>query len=359
MNATLKLNGETYDRRDLLRRAAETHGVGWEQDFWEFVGEWLADADTVTVKTSGSTGTPKNIALTKKAMRNSAQATGRFFGLRAGDKALLCLPCGYIAGKMMVVRAFELGLDLWTVAPTATPLRGLSQDADFRFAAMIPLQVFNSLAETPTHFEQLQQVIIGGGVVDSPLIKRLQSVDNQCFATYGMTETITHVAVKRLNGAAASPFYEALENVRFAQDERGCLVIDAPHLSENQVITNDVVRLYSAQKFEWLGRWDNVINSGGVKISPEEVEEKIAPLLAQDYLDYFVAALPHATLGNQVVLLLEGEAAAGEQLWEALRRVLSKFELPKQIFVLPAFVRTETGKIQRSKTLALLETANF
>ena len=170
----------------------------------------------------------KTARLDKKRMIASAKATGKFFGLKPNDKALLCLPCDYIAGKMMVVRALVLGLDLYSVEPNSNPLEhDLIKNVDFQFGPMIPLQVLNSLKNNREQFQKIEKVIIGGGVVDKALLEKLQNVKNQCFATYGMTETITHVAVKTLNRTHKTNFYNALENVEFSKDERDCLVIDA------------------------------------------------------------------------------------------------------------------------------------
>lgn len=325
--------------------------------FWHFLKSWLDKNDYIEVKTSGSTGTPKIIRLDKKRMVASAKATGKFFDLKPNDKVLLCLPCDYIAGKMMVVRALVLGLDLYSVEPNGNPLENeLIKNVDFQFGAMIPLQVLNSLQNQPNQFDKIEKVIIGGGVVDNALLAKLQKVKNQCFATYGMTETITHVAVKTLNGTHKTNFYNALENVEFSQDDRSCLIIDAPYLSENQIITNDIVNLHSKSSFEWLGRFDNIINTGGIKVSPENIETKIAHLIDTDF---FIAAENDAQLGSRVILVIEKTIGKEgdfyiKNLENQLKSVLSKFEMPKKIYTLPTFERTETGKIQRGKTVLKL-----
>lgn len=353
----LTLNNQNLTKEQLKTQSSKTHKTTWENAFWNFTKTWLDDNSFVEVKTSGSTGTPKIIRLEKKRMIASAKATGNFFDLKPNDKALLCLPCDYIAGKMMVVRAIVLGLDLYSVEPTGNPLNNdLIQNLDFQFGAMIPLQVLNSLENNATQFNQIQKVIIGGGVVDNHLLQKLQSTKNQCFATYGMTETITHVAVKTLNGENKSEVYQALEKVEFSQDNRDCLIINAPYLSDNQIITNDIVNLYSKSNFEWLGRFDNVINTGGIKVNPEKIEAKIADFIDTDF---FIAAENDEKLGEKVILVIEKtiEKEGGinlELLKQQLQTVLSKFEIPKKIYFSPKFERTETGKIQRKQTLDLL-----
>ena len=344
----LTLNKRKYSKSELLALSQKNDQTTWQQSFYNFIKTWLDENNYVEVKTSGSTGTPKIIQLEKKRMIASAKATGDFFDLKPNDKALLCLPCDYIAGKMMVVRAMVLGLNLYSVEPTGNPLESVENEG-FQFGAMIPLQVLNSLKNHRSRFENIEKMIIGGGVVDSSLLNKLQTVKNQCFATYGMTETITHVAIKTLNGEQKSNVYQALKNVQFSKDKRDCLIIDAPYLSENQNITNDIIKLYSKSSFEWLGRFDNVINTGGIKVNPEQIEQKIEAFI-QD--DFFIASENDEKLGSKVILVIENEGKIDTDLLkQQFKTVLSKFEMPKEIYVLPQFKRTETGKIQRKQTL--------
>lgn len=352
----LTLNSQKYSKSKLQNQSNQTYNTNWQQSFWNFIKTWLDDNDFVEVKTSGSTGTPKIIRLEKKRMIASAKATGNFFDLKQNDKALLCLPCDYIAGKMMVVRAMVLGLDLYSVEPNGNPLdNDLITNIDFQFGAMIPLQVLNSLQNQPNQFDKIQKVIIGGGVVDNLLLQKLQTTKNQCFATYGMTETITHIAVKTLNGIHKTNLYNALENVKFSKDSRECLIIDAPHLSENQIITNDIINLNSTLSFEWMGRFDNIINTGGIKVNPENIESKITNFIKNDF---FIAAENDDKLGSRVILVIEKTISKEGNLYiknveNQLKPILSKFEMPKKIYCLPKFERTETGKIQRKRTLNL------
>lgn len=348
----LTLNDKKQTKSELLKLSNQTYKTSWQQSFWNFIKTWLDKSDYIEVKTSGSTGTPKIIRLDKKRMITSAKATGDFFDLKPNDKALLCLPCDYIAGKMMVVRAMVLGLNLYSIEPTGNPLENIKNE-DFQFGAMIPLQVLNSLKNHRNRFEQIEKMIIGGGVVDSSLLNKLQTVKNQCFATYGMTETITHIAIKTLNGNQKSVVYQALKNIEFFQDKRNCLVINAPYLSENQIITNDIVKLYSKSSFEWLGRFDNVINTGGIKVNPEQIEQKIERFIESVF---FIASANDEKLGSKVILIIESQMKMDiDLLKEQFKTVLSKFEMPKQIYVLPQFERTETGKIQRKRTIEILE----
>ena len=323
-----------------------------------FLKNWFSENPSIDVNTSGSTGAPKTITIKKDFFINSALSTGEFLDLKEGTTTLMCLPPNYIAGKMMLVRALVLGWHLEVVSPKANPLE--NSDKTYDFTAMVPLQLENSLEK----IAQIKKVIVGGGVVSPQLQEKLQGVQSVVFATYGMTETVTHIAFKKLNHFSASAgvksmssFYQLLPNVRIYKDTRNCLVIDAPKVSQEIIFTNDVVDLVSDRHFEWLGRFDNVINSGGIKLHPEKIEEKLSKIIAQRF---FVAGIPDALLGEKLILIVELETtniSNFQQLFsESIKNLstLSKYEIPKDVRFLKAFVDTETKKIQRSKTLDLI-----
>ena len=287
--ASLIINGINYTNEKLVALSSvglTSDGVGadWQKSLHQFILAWMDEKDFVTVNTSGSTGKPKKIQLSKKRMMNSAFMTGKYFGFKSGQKALLCLPCDYIAGKMMVVRALMWGLDLQIVPPTGNPMATIKQSIDF--AAMVPLQVTNIFEHSPNKFGLIKKLIIGGGKVDTILQAKLQTIPTKCYATYGMTETITHVAIKGLNSEHQTDYFEGLSDIHFTTDERGCLAIDAPRLSEDLVVTNDIINLKNGQQFEWLGRFDNVINTGGVKVFPEKIEAKLEQFIAARFFYY-------------------------------------------------------------------------
>ena len=319
-----------------------------------FLTDWFNEKDFVIVQTSGSTGKPKLIQLQKEFMKNSAFATGVFFDLKENTTALLCLSTDYIAGKMMLVRALTLGWQLDVVAPDSSPLKGVGKRYDF--SAMVPLQLRNSLNE----LHKIKQLIVGGGVVSSDLIVAIQNISTKVFATYGMTETITHIAVKKLNNlslrAESRSLYETLPNVLISQDDRNCLIIEAPKVTSEIITTNDVVKLVSKTEFEWLGRYDNVINSGGIKLHPEKIEEKLSEIIEQRF---FVSGVKDEVLGEKLILIIEDVTSSGVEsfLLSKIKKevLLSKFEIPKEIYFLPQFIETETKKIQRKKTLDLIE----
>ncbi len=347
LHAGFKFNGFAYTYEDLKEVGYSfiKEGEAYEQEIGDFLLDWLDDKPTVEVQTSGSTGTPKPILLQKQQMLNSALATGEFFGLNEGDTALLCLPTKYIAGKMMLVRAMVLGLDLARVEPSSDPLSGVYQQFDF--CAMTPLQLEGSLEK----IDQIKTLIVGGAPLSLSLKDKVQNKSTKIFETYGMTETITHIAVKKINHKAAHTF-KTLSGVLVSKDARNCLVINAPNISDLPVVTNDLVKIISETEFDWRGRCDNIINSGGVKLVPEEIEGKLASVIESRF---FVAGLPDKKLGQKLVLVVEGDFNSDELLHRIKASiVLDKHEIPKSVFFISKFTETETGKISREANLKIL-----
>ncbi len=350
VHSKFKLNGISYSPLRLSELAYDLvkEGSSFEKCIGDFLAAWLDEKPTIIAKTSGSTGTPKNILLQKRQMVNSALATGEYFDLNEGNTVLLCLPADYIAGKMMLVRAMVLGLELDYVEPSSNPLTEFSTNYDF--AAMVPLQLENSLDK----IEKIKTLIVGGAALSKSMQEKAQEKRTAVFETYGMTETITHIAVKGINGPAGGSrnSFNAIPKVTFSKDNRDCLIIAAPQISDNLVITNDIVNLKSETEFEWLGRYDNVINSGGIKLFPEQIEAKLTSLINNSF---FVAGIPDETLGQKLVLVVEGEMNTNE-LIQTIKEsdTLEGFEIPKSIYKISKFVETETGKIRRTETLKLL-----
>ncbi len=350
MYSTLKINNCSYSFSD-LKRAIEAgalfnSGAEWEKDLLFFLREWMDDSEYVTGKTSGSTGIPKTIRLSKKAMIASALQTNRFFQLQNGDNALLCLSANYIAGKMMIVRAIVGGLNLITVSPSSAP----QWEGSVRFAAMVPLQAQALLntEEGRKRLGSIDKLLIGGSPVSDLLEKELYKLPVAAYLSYGMTETVSHVALCRIeDNGVKEKIYNALPDVTFRTDDRDCLVINASYLQHEPFVTNDVVKLLSATSFSWLGRWDNVINSGGIKFFPEEIERKIVDLIE---VRFYITSLPHTLLGQQIVLKVEGLPWSEEKkslLLEQLTSRLTKYEIPKQILFVNKFEETTTGKVIR------------
>lgn len=310
----------------------------------KFLMEWLSESTTILLTTSGSTSIPKPIYLQKQHMINSAVATAKYFDLQAETTALLCMPARFVAGKMMLVRAMQMGWELDYVPASKNPL---TADKPYDFVAMTPYQVHHSLVD----LHKAKIVLIGGGAVDVELHKQLQKSKTKAFASYGMTETCSHVALRAINGPNATLTYQATENVSFSLDERECLVIDAPNVHDGILTTNDMVDLKSETTFVWKGRYDSVINSGGIKIHPERVEQKLAEYIKDAF---FISSIPDAIFENKIILLVESEVPIAKDLLKKAFLSLDKYEIPKEVCYLNRFKWTDTRKIQRKATLELL-----
>ncbi len=307
-------------------------------DIHRFMLDWLHPSSKVNLQTSGSTGAPRTISMKKIWMEASARLTAEKLGLNSGDSALLCLPLQFVAGKMMLVRAMCLNLDLKVIEPTSNPLAKLSEDIDF--VAMTPMQLANSL--THGQLDRVKTIIVGGAQVNPILIEKIQSQKTRIFETWGMTETASHIALRPLNGPEKSDCFTALPGVSLLKNEQGCLIIQADHLGGKPISTTDVVELLNDHSFRWLGRYDNVINTGGVKIFPEEVEKKLTPHISDR--DFFIGEVSDTILGQKVVLFIEGEPfELPEETWASL----TKFEKPQEVRFIAKLPRTSTGKAIR------------
>lgn len=309
----------------------------WLREVQAAVAFWGSDEAFLEITTSGSTSAPKPMLLPKNLLRQSATATLDVLGVHHGN-ALLAIPAKYIGGKMLVFRALLADLDLVLIEPKAA-LPNLP--GRFSLVSLTPMQVANSLAQLH-HFEN---ILIGGGPISATLEAQLQGIEAKMYHTYGMTETASHVALRTVNGANRSEAFSALPGIRFSTDARGCLVIHAKDWGLAELVTNDVVQLLDETRFVWLGRADNVINSGGVKLHPEQIEHLLEAQLPGNF---FVAGLPDDLLGQKLVLVVEGPESPIDF------SSLPKVQRPKAVYFLPRFSYTETDKINRAKTLAMI-----
>lgn len=350
---TIRLNGSCYNASTLgtfIDTATSTDLRELYSELVEFLEHWFDGSDTIEVHTSGSTGIPKPICVRKEHMINSAKLTCEFFHLSAVSNLLLCMPIKYIAGRMMLVRALVSGASLWVEIPSGRPFRVCSQKIDF--VALVPLQLYNSLVykEDRERLLAVKQVLIGGGAISPELTEALQTLPNQCYASYGMTETVSHIALRCLNGKDKSDWYKPLNQVKIDQLPSGALVIEAPLVSEGILKTNDVVVLGDAG-FKIIGRLDNIINSGGVKLQIEQIEEKLNHLINGPFA---ITYRSDAKLGAAVVLLIADDRG-NLPAHEALKACLSVYEIPKNIYAVEAIPKTETGKIKRDACHVLAE----
>ncbi len=309
----------------------------------DFLKSWLSKSDSLEVQTSGSTGVPKKLLVQKNKMVDSAKMTCSFLGLSQRNSALLCLPVEYISGMMMVVRAAEAGMILKTTVPDSVPLEHISEQFDF--CAMTPLQVENSIEK----LHLIKNLIIGGAAVSTALKAKIKThldlhgPGNRIYETYGMTETLSHIAMKNIYPDEEN-FFRILPDVQIETDERGCLRIYAPKVNDAWLQTSDVVEITDGGSFRFLGRADHVINSGGAKIHPEEIEEKLKKVVDRELM---VFGKKDDILGEQLTLMIEGEENA--QILAEIEAVQfdKKFHRPKEIIFVPKIPRTPNGKISR------------
>jgi len=307
-----------------------------------FLSEWLNESPMMTIQTSGSTGTPKPFVVHKEKMIQSARITCSFLKLNKGDKALLCLPLQYISGQMMVVRALIFGLDLIVRRPSGNPLADVQ--TPLHFAAMTPMQVYNSL-QVPEEKERLMQIeklLIGGGAIDPELSQMIQTFQNAVYSTYGMTETLSHIALRRLSGTEASDYYTPFPSVNLSLSPEKTLIIEASQVADEAIYTNDIAELLPDGRFRILGRADNIINSGGIKIQAEEIEEALRTVITGNFA---ITSVPHPKFGEAVVLLMPQEQTLSS---EQINMLLPTFRRPKYIRQINMIPLTPTGKIDRA-----------
>ena len=315
----------------------------------EFVSDWQSDSPTLLVHTSGSTGKPKPMLVEKRRMEASARITCGFLGLRAGDTALLCMPLDFIAGKMVVVRSLVWGLQLVAVEPSGHPLKGLTESPTF--AAMVPMQVYNSLKveEERRLLRDIKHLIIGGGAVNSDMAEALRGFPNAVWSTYGMTETLSHIALRCLSGAEASEWYEPFDGVGVTTSADGCLVIDAPAVCAQPLVTNDIAEIApDGRRFRIRGRRDNVVCSGGLKLQIEEMEARLQPHLN---VPYMISKRPDDKFGEAVVLLAVTDDM--ESVCEVCRKHMPRYEQPRYFLAVSELPMTPTGKPARAEAMKL------
>ncbi len=348
-------------------QVSESAKSAFEQKVLSFLEEWFSPTVTVSVQTSGSTGTPKIFEIEKQKMLNSAKMTCNFLELKEGDSALICLPIEYISGKMMVVRSIERGLKLQLSEPNLNPLKNLDESIDF--CAMTPLQVENSLDKI--HY--IQKLIIGGASVSenlkNKLLNQLSKINQQpsinnhqpttIFETYGMSETLSHIALKQIY-PINEEYFTVLDDVEISKDERGCLTIFAPKLNSEILKTNDLVEINNKIQFKFIGRIDNVINSGGAKIFPEELEAFVKKHLSNEVV--FIG-VPDEKLGQKLILVIQENLDTSSQ--ENLKFKIQNLEFeksfhkPKEIVFVESIPRTPNGKVDRIKLQKVVKTFIF
>lgn len=343
MKKGIWINDQWYDRKKILHTDSKPDLL--DADIFSFLKEWYNPENHVEALTSGSTGTPKTIHLQKSYAAASARATLEFFSISPGSTALLSLPVRYIAGRMMLIRALEGNLRLYTTPPASHPQ---IPDQNLDFAAFTPHQFYHisSSSDRMKHLN-IKTIILGGSPVTPDIVKKSIGFGGKIYETFGMTETYSHIALRSVY-PETSDWFCAVPGVHFRSEE-GHLIIEAPHLGIRDLKTNDQVKLKSNTEFQWLGRSDFVINSGGIKIFPEVIEKKLASAISSPF---FIAGIPHPSLGEQVALVIEkSETKSAVNRENIFNRNLSQYEKPRTTIYVHRIVKTATGKINRTATL--------
>ena len=320
---------------------------GRREEITSFLKNWENKEEFIVCKTSGSTGTPKNIEITKKKMRISARKTIDYFNIKKGNSALLCLSLETIAGKMMLVRSLIGELNLHVSAVSVNPILTLKNPVDF--VALVPMQLESAVDSAVEKLKSIKIVLVGGAPVSEGLIQKLKDHKITVFQSYGMTETISHVALRKI-GFITEKYYTALDGISFSSQNE-CLVIDYPEILNEKLLTNDRVKLIDSKHFQYINRYDFIINTGGIKVNPEEIEIKIATLLNQSFFIWF---LQDARLGQKIVLVVQTIATFRLQK-KLFTAYLQKHEIPKNYALIKNFIHTKSGKIDRIKTMETIE----
>ena len=359
----IQIEGTFFDAEDFISNQMPLFFTksSIHKKLYLFLKDWFSPEETISLYTSGSTGKPKEIIVHKCQMMQSAAMTCGFFNLDKYDKALLCLSTDYIAGKMMIVRAIYSGMNLYPVDVSGHPLMDTAKSFDsaeisFDFAAMIPLQVNNSLSTTieKSRLSLIKKIIIGGGSIDRDLEKALKDFPNSIYSTYGMTETLSHIGLRKINGDDASLYYKPLGGIDLKLSDNQTLIINAPHISDDILTTNDIAEIKSDGSFRILGRTDNIINTGGVKVQIEEVEQQLLPYLRSNFA---ITSIPHPKLGEAIVLLAEpfDQQNNFDEIIKEAYNTVPLYHQPKCFFTVSAIPMTDSGKKDRKaiKELAL------
>ncbi len=349
------MEGKRIYRKDLpdlcMKKKKDPETGPYEQEIFAFIQDFLSPGKTIRLRTSGSTGTPRKLVVRKERMITSARMTGDFLGLKAGDKSLLALPVTYIAGKMMIVRALVLGLDLWFTRPSSTP----EIDQDYDFSALTPMQV-TQLLQTGNRdkLTRIKTLLIGGGPLPHSLESRLRSLPNRIFHSYGMTETLSHIAMRRINDPGSTGWFSPLPDIFLLSGRQQNLVIYAPGIvGKKALVTHDVVEFSGKDNrlFKILGRTDYIINSGGIKILPEEIERKLESRIP---FPFFIGSIPDDILGEKITLFTESGKLSPKERADIRQAVLSitdPHRRPRTAMAVYPFLYTESGKIKRKETI--------
>lgn len=348
-SSSVSINGKDYSSQDVLEWSQEETADDYLIKVKKVYEKWFNESDSFEITTSGSTGEPKLIKLSKEKMYNSAKSSLAYFKLTRGDKVLLVLPADKVGGTMLIIRSIIGNLNLFHRKPSLTPFINYWEE-NYQFCSLTPAQMNASIARgMDKELVNIEKILLGGSALDQELQSYIDRQKNLYFSSYGMTETISHVAIQHLNGVHRSDYYNAIGNVTFRQNNDKCLIISAPSIVDQELLTNDIVELLSATKMRWLGRFDNIVNSGGIKLIPEKIEQKIANAIPYEF--YLTSEQDHV-LGEQLVMVIKAENITKvevNKLVDEVSQLLEKLERPKIVYVGKELNYTKNRKLIRSK----------
>ena len=344
------LNGRKISFEQIREKSIE-HLSSYEQKVIDFYTQWLCEQSSFELSTSGSTGVPKKITLSRIQLIESATQTINFLNLKPGETMLTCLNCQYIAGIMMLVRGLVGEMENHVVTPSSSPLENFHYKIDF--TALVPLQLQEILHHSKEHITKIKKIIIGGAPIPKTLeeIIHLLPEEITCYQTFGMTETVSHFAMRNIS--KKENHYTTLSDVQIDISDENCLMVWTP-VTKKWIQTNDIVELCDQNTFKWLGRKDHVINSGGIKLFPESIESEISSFFQENR--FIISSEPHPILGEQLILILEKDLDRTQlkELIFSLKKNLPKYWKPKKIYAThDAFEETSSGKLDRINTLKL------
>jgi len=344
-----------------MRKPLDLALTPYELDVLKFCFQYLNDVQQFSISTSGSTGQPKPFLLSRSLMKWQVKTSASAIGIREGMKTFMCIPAEKVGGCMMLVRSMELGLPTEVIFPVSNPMNHLPNDHDYEFTALVPFQIQTILEagdECIAKLNRFKIIFVGGAGIHLALEGKLQMLKPKIFQTYGMTETASHIALRKLNGKGKQESFYPLPGIQIGQNADGALSIQIPN--QPLISTNDKVEIYPDGSFKVLGRIDWIINSGGVKVQPEKVEtavDKVLTNLKLNFKNFFVCGLPDEKLGQKVSLIFEGDKFSVDDeasLKSALSDLLGTYEMPRNIQYVPKFLYNASGKPDRLAMIDLL-----
>jgi len=333
--------------------------VGLQDEYlkkaFDFIRQWLSGSPSFQLQTSGSTGVPKIITVRREQMASSAMATMSFLKPWHDVPVTVCIDTRYIGGKMQLIRALSYNLRLNIFSPSSRLADNLEELDNLGLISLVPLQLYQLLKDAPMLLNKATSILIGGGPLNEGSILELQKIRTPVYHTYGMTETLSHIALKLLNTEHRTPTFTVLPGINCKTDSRNCLVVNGAVTSNADVVTNDIVEFFDPGSFVWKGRFDDMVNSGGLKLFPEEIDAKIGHEMNEAYpnCSFFTFGIPDEELGQKLALFVEATKPNDHDdidLLEKLKKKLPRHHSPRLVVFCTAFHRTDTGKIKKKET---------